>query len=141
MICSTVIPTFHREELVARAVNSVLEQLPDRDNFEIIVVNDAGIPLQEAEWQKSPLVTVVNTNHCERSVARNVGAALAEGEWLHFLDDDDYVLPGAYAALYDVAKTGSCVWIYGSYKRVSGKGVNSEVELRATSLRGWWLER
>ena len=42
---------------------------------------------------------VVNTHHSERSVARNTGAALSHGDYLHFLDDDDILLPGAYAAL------------------------------------------
>jgi glycosyltransferase involved in cell wall biosynthesis len=127
MICSTVIPTYRREELLARAVTSVLEQLPDHANYEIIIVNDGGATLREAGWQDSPLVTVVNTNRCERSAARNVGAALAKAKWLHFLDDDDYVLPGAYASLADVARTGNYVWVYGNYQIVYPNGVISEI--------------
>lgn len=130
MICSTIVPTFNREQLLARAVNSVLEQLPDQDNYEIIVVNDAGTSLGDADWQKSRNVTLVHTNRCERSSARNVGAAIAKGEWLHFLDDDDYVLPGAYASLLNAARRGDYVWIYGHYEIETPDGRISQITPR-----------
>ena len=51
-----------------------------------------------------PRVTVLNTYRTERAVARNTGAALSRGDWLYFLDDDDYALPGAFAAMLEVAE-------------------------------------
>jgi len=122
ILCSTIIPTVNRPTL-ARAVNSVLQQQLDDDAWEVIVVNDSGSPLPEANWQKSPFVTVVNTNRCERSAARNVGAALAKGKFLHFLDDDDYILPGAYEALSQVAQSSACCWVYGGYRTVDDQEV------------------
>lgn len=100
-LVSAVIPTYRRENLLREAVLSVLAQESDDVSVEVVVVNDAGGRLARADWQADPRVQVVSTHRTERSVARNTGAALASGEYLHFLDDDDVALPGAYAALLE----------------------------------------
>ena len=117
MLCSTIIPTVNRPSL-ERAVKSVLEQDLNSGLHEIIVVNDSGQPLPEVKWLKSPQITVVNTNRCERSVACNVGAAISRGKYLKILHDDDYLLPGALRALIDVAEATGCYWVYGAINRV-----------------------
>jgi glycosyltransferase involved in cell wall biosynthesis len=113
MFCTTIIPTVGRKTL-ERAVRSVLSQNFSRDTYEVIVVNDSGHPLPNAEWQDSPLVRVVNTNRRERCIARNVGAALANGKYLHFLDDDDWLLPNAFENLWKLAQANpQGAWLYG----------------------------
>lgn len=121
VLCSTIIPTVGRSTLT-RAINSALEQDLEPEQYEIIVVNDSGKPLAEADWLKSPQVTVINTNGGERSAARNAGAALASGRYLHFLDDDDYLLPGGLKALLEVAETSDSCWIYGAQRCVRYDG-------------------
>jgi len=112
MLCSAIIPTVGRSTL-SRAVESVLQQnIPD-ENFEILVINDSGNPLPESDWQKSERVQIINTHRRERSVARNTGAASAKGKYLHFLDDDDWILPGAYQHLMDLSQSSSAKWLYG----------------------------
>jgi GT2 family glycosyltransferase len=118
---SVITPTFNREDLLARCVESVLAQQVENTVIEHIVVNDYGQPLQKtAAWRDDPRTRVVDTFRTERSVARNTGAALSRGDWLYFLDDDDYVLPGAFAALLEVttAPGGACM-VYGGYKIAS----------------------
>ena len=121
MFCSTVIPTIGRPEL-ARAVRSVLEQNLTIDDFEVIVVNDSGRPLPEADWQYSERVRVLNTNQRERSVARNAGSAIAKGKYLHFLDDDDWLLPDALEKFWTLAQTRDADWLYGSSQLVDRQG-------------------
>lgn len=121
MFCATVIPTINRPTL-ARAVHSVLDQEFDRDEFEVIVVNDSGEPLAPAPWQDDPRVQVVHTNRRERCVARNTGAALARARYLHFLDDDDLVLPGAFEHLWSCAQRTGAEWVYGGYQSVDDQG-------------------
>ncbi|MFQ5577256.1 MAG: glycosyltransferase family 2 protein, partial [Anaerolineae bacterium] len=121
MFCSTIIPTVNRPTL-SRAVNSVLNQRFTDDDVEVIVVNDSGQPLPEMDWQKSDRVQVINTNRRERSVARNTGAAVAKGRYLHFLDDDDYILPDAFESFWELAGTSRAAWLYGAYKLVDNTG-------------------
>jgi len=122
MFCTSIIPTVGRVTL-ERAVQSVLNQNFINDDYEIIVVNDSGSPLPYADWQLSPLVRVVDTDHRERCVARNVGAALAKGQYLHFLDDDDWLLPGALNIFWKFShEYRDCAWLYGGTILYNRKG-------------------
>jgi glycosyltransferase involved in cell wall biosynthesis len=121
MFCSTIIPTVGRPTL-SRSVNSVLDQTFTADDFEIIVVNDSGHPLHEAAWQKSERVKIINTQQRERSVARNAGAAIAQGKYLHFLDDDDWILPGAFEQIWHLSQTSTAAWLYGGYNLIDNDG-------------------
>ena len=122
MFCTTIIPTVNRPTL-AQAVNSILDQDFSREDFEVIVVNDSGSPLEETGWMKSERVRVINTDHLERCVARNTAAAMARGKYLHFLDDDDWMLPGAFEALWKLAEQDKkATWLYGGYNLVNDQG-------------------
>jgi glycosyltransferase involved in cell wall biosynthesis len=118
MFCSAIIPTVGRSTLT-RAVESVLTQSLPASAFEVIVVNDSGVPLPEADWQKSGRVQVITTNRRERSVARNTGAAAAKGRYLHFLDDDDWLFPNAYRHLFELSLASHEKWLYGMTQLVN----------------------
>jgi len=127
MLCSTIIPTVNRPSL-ERAVKSAVNQDLDPSLHEIIVVNDSGQPLPETDWLQSAQVKIVNTNRCERSVACNVGAAVASGKYLKILHDDDYLLPGALKALIKVADNSGCAWVYGALNRVDNEDLFMSVD-------------
>jgi glycosyltransferase involved in cell wall biosynthesis len=115
---SYIIPTIGRSSLEI-AINSVLTQELTQADFEIIVVNDSGKPLPAAEWQQSPRIRIINTNRSERSFARNSGAAIAKGKYLAFLDDDDWILPGALENFWQLAKhSPTAAWLYGGIQIV-----------------------
>ena len=121
MFCSTIIPTVGRHTL-SRAVNSVLSQSLDSDHFEVIVVNDSGQPLSTDGWQSSTRVQIINTNRRERSVARNTGAAIAHGKYLHFLDDDDWLFPDALQHFWELSQNNHAFWLYGSSQLITRDG-------------------
>jgi glycosyltransferase involved in cell wall biosynthesis len=112
MFSSTIIPTVGRPSL-SRAVASLLNQNFSAADFEVIVVNDSGQPLPPAAWQQHQRVRLITTQRRERSVARNSGAAMARGEYLHFLDDDDWLGPDALQSIWDMAKPAEAGWFYG----------------------------
>jgi glycosyltransferase involved in cell wall biosynthesis len=88
----------------------------------VIVVNDSGAALPFEDWHEHPHVTIVSTHRLNRSIARNTGAAIAGGRYLHFLDDDDWILPGAFDAFWNATRSTSASWIYGAFRLVDNVG-------------------
>jgi glycosyltransferase involved in cell wall biosynthesis/peptidoglycan/xylan/chitin deacetylase (PgdA/CDA1 family) len=86
---SIVIPTYQRREIVTRTV-AALNRQSFRD-FEVVVVDDGssdGTAMALRELGVDFPLTVIERPNEGASVARNVGAAAASGEYLVFLDDD-----------------------------------------------------
>jgi glycosyltransferase involved in cell wall biosynthesis len=101
---SVVIATFRREQLVLEAIASALAQ---RDiALEVIVVDDsgAGSARRCVEALGDPRVRYIardSPSGRRPGLVRNEGAAVARGEFLHFLDDDDKLADGALRLLAD----------------------------------------
>jgi glycosyltransferase involved in cell wall biosynthesis len=121
MFISTIIPTIGRTSL-SRAIYSVLEPGFQGEECEVIVVNDSGSDLPGDTWQKHPRVRMISTNRLNRSIARNTGAAIATGQYLHFLDDDDWMLPGAFDAFWKATRNSSAAWFHGGFRMVDNSG-------------------
>jgi glycosyltransferase involved in cell wall biosynthesis len=90
---SVAIPTFQRRDLVLDAIASVLAQ--DKAADEIIVVDDGSTDGSADAIQREfgPAVRLVRQDNRGVSAARNAAAALARGDLIAFLDDDDRWLP------------------------------------------------
>ena len=101
MKLSIVIPTHNRRLRVLAAIESVLQQTHFAQfgweygkQFELIVVDDGSTDATlEAIISRHPNINVVTQSNQGVSVARNSGIAVANGEWLAFLDSDDVWLP------------------------------------------------
>ena len=145
---TTVIPTVGRDSL-ARAVESVLDQEETAIASTVVVVNDAEADLASEPWQRSARVQVLRSDRPRSgpAAARNLGAARAKGRFLHFLDDDDWMLPGAFTAFAGALdRTPSARWLYGIVQRRSRAGaplgrfpVEPEGNVLAALLSGEWL--
>lgn len=92
---SVIITTHNRVTLLKRAVNSVLAQ--SYKNIELIIVNDASTD-ETNDYLKSltnefDVVNIFIDKSRGGNYARNVGIKASTGEYIAFLDDDDYYLP------------------------------------------------
>lgn len=92
MKISVIIPVYNRQNLIKRAVDSVLRQT--EKPWEIIVINDGSTDdtieiLEEYE----ELIHLITQNHSGVSAARNRGIKAALGDWIALLDSDDEWLP------------------------------------------------
>lgn len=93
-LVSVIIPTKDRPEMLAQAVQSVLNQtFPD---IEIIVINDGGIDVQNVLDPlnlKRNIIYLKHDQNLDRSAARNTGIYAASGKYIAYLDDDDIYYP------------------------------------------------
>lgn len=112
IFCTCIIPTVGRISL-SRAVESVLSQTLPHPEFEVVVVNDSSKPLPDQPWHTSDKVRIIDTHQRERSVARNTGATIARGQFLHFLDDDDWITDDAYRHFHELSQRREAAWLYG----------------------------
>jgi glycosyltransferase involved in cell wall biosynthesis len=89
---SVIIPTYKRPDLLKRALDSVYKQT--YSNYEILVVDDNSDSSTQKETQQvcnsHTNIKYLSTGNIGASLARNYGASNATGDYLAFLDDDDY---------------------------------------------------
>jgi len=104
---SVVIPTKNRHAMLAEAVASVLRQ--DLQDFEIVVVDDGAgaADFLARRFAKSPIVRCADNAGAGQVRARNLGVALARGEIVAFLDDDDLWGSAGYLAAVRAAIAGT----------------------------------
>lgn len=134
MLCSVVIPTLGRRTL-PRAIDSVLRQPIAADEIEIIIVNDSGKRLDLSCYENHPNIVIVNSNRSGLAHACNTGAAIAKGEYLQFLHDDDYLLENGLIALLAAACNSGCKWVIGSAIIVDDDG-NKLYDINSSDVVG-----
>ena len=102
---SVIIPVYNRQVLGERALRSVITQ--DVSGMEIVVVDDCSQPpfRLPGNLQDHPSIRLVRLDQNEgESGSRNAGVAAARGDWIAFLDSDDYWLPGTLAPRLSAAE-------------------------------------
>jgi glycosyltransferase involved in cell wall biosynthesis len=100
-LVTTVIPVFNRARAVGEAVDSVLAQ--SWRPIEIIIVDDGSTDdtpakLYSLQAAHPDLITIHHQANAGPGPAREAGLAVARGEFVQFLDSDDLLLPGKFAA-------------------------------------------
>lgn len=91
---SIVIPTYNRIDKLRRAVHSVLQQT--YLNYEILVIDDGSTDATSKEFSSCNIETlrfIRIENSGGPAKPRNIGIENAKGNWVVFLDSDDYWLP------------------------------------------------
>jgi glycosyltransferase involved in cell wall biosynthesis len=91
---SVVIPTLRRPKLLLRALNSVFAQTYSQMDVIVVVDGPDEETIDTLRSISDPrLQVIVNERSLTAAGARNAGVAIAKGEWIAFLDDDDEWLP------------------------------------------------
>lgn len=95
---SVIIPCYNTEKWIEKCLNSI----PKRDDVEIIVVNDGSIDktkeklITYREFNYKDLIIVDFKENRGVSFARNMGIDESSGEYLLFMDSDDYIYPQVF---------------------------------------------
>lgn len=106
MQLSVIVPVYNVEKFLPRCLDSLLRQGMEVGEWEVICVNDGSSDgsaniLAEYEAKYPDIFKVVTQENQGLGGARNVGTAMAQGEWIAYLDSDDYVVDGGYSYLLD----------------------------------------
>lgn len=98
MHLSVVIPVYNVASYLPACLDSLIAQTRQAD--EVIAVNDGStdtcLEILSQYTQKMPSLKIINQPNQGLSVARNVGVNNVTGDYIHFLDSDDFLSPDAY---------------------------------------------
>ena len=102
---SVIVPVYNTEKYLRRCIDSVLAQT--YQDFELLLIDDGSKDSSGAicdEYaEKDTRVRVFHKENGGVSSARNLGLDNAKGEWVTFIDSDDYFLPKGLTVLYSTA--------------------------------------
>ncbi len=106
---SIIIPCYNSEGYLQKAVDSALNQ--SLQELQIILVDDGStdktpVLLQQYKMQDNRVEVIIHPENRGLGPARNSGIEIAEGEYLFFLDSDDYIHPNGLEVLYEYANSG-----------------------------------
>lgn len=115
---SIIIPVYNVEKYLDRCINSLINQ--GVNSYEIILVDDDSTDSSGEicdRWaEKNNHIRVVHKQNEGAGYARNTGIEVAKGEYLAYVDSDDYVEEGAFKKILKVMEsTGADVCYFGNY--------------------------
>ena len=124
---SIVMPIYNVEKYLEKAIKSVLNQT--HKNIELILVNDGSpdnsIKICRHYEKIDKRVSVINQENAGVGCARNAGLAKAIGEYIYFIDPDDYAESNLIKENLKLAKEASAdIVVFGFYEETTDKNGN-----------------
>lgn len=124
-LISVIVPVYNIEGYLDKCIDSIVHQT--YKNLEILLVNDGSTDTSGKKcdvWaEKDKRIKVIHALHAGVSSARNTGIDSATGEYISFVDGDDWIAPQMYETLYHNASKYmadiSCCGI--AQKKIDGK--------------------
>lgn len=99
---SIIVPVYNTEDYLSRCIESIQKQT--MQDIEIILVDDGSTDSSGAicDWyaEKDKRIRVIHQDNYGQVVARNAGISVAGGEYIGFVDSDDWIEENMMAALY-----------------------------------------
>ena len=117
-LISVVIPAYNRADRIGRALDSVREQT--YENWEVIVVDDASTDdtaeVVQRHAEVDPRIRLIRHETNRRAqAARNTAIRASKGEWIAFLDSDDWLLPESLALRLEAALRENVSVVHSEY--------------------------
>lgn len=126
---SIVIPVYNSEKYIARCIESILKQT--FKEYELIIVNDGStdnsLGIIEAICKDYKNITIVNKKNGGVSKARNAGIEKAKGEYICFIDSDDYIDENF---LQNLVQTNNCDWVLSGIYDVNRNEIQHKILLK-----------
>lgn len=134
---SIIVPIYNAEKFLNKCINSVLQQT--YDNFELILVNDGSTDDSQNICEKycnisNTKIRYIYQNNAGVSAARNKGINLAKGEFITFVDADDYLDERYLEELLDAQIKYDSDWTLCEFTNID---VNTGVQNRTRSYNDY----
>ena len=117
---SIIIPVYNSENVLGNCVSSILNQ--SFEDFELILVNDGStdnsLKVCNGLASEDERIVVINKNNEGRACARRDGFFKAIGNYVAFIDHDDFISKNAFMSLCSLAKKYDLDMAVGNYERV-----------------------
>jgi len=127
---SVIIPSYNHGRYIKRAIESVLAQ--SFKDFEIVVIDDGSTDTTREIVYAYPDIRYVFQPNMGLSAARNTGVHYSGGEYLVFLDADDWLCEDALKTnVMILERSKSLAFVSGAHLKVSGKKI---IEIGKTSV-------
>lgn len=128
---SIIVPVYNAEKTLERCVDSILNQ--SYEDFELFLVDDGSTDgsgaLCDACAARDRRVQVFHQENAGVSAARNLALDHAGGEYLQFLDSDDWITPDATVSLVRSAREHQCDLVIADFYRVCGERVSHKGDI------------
>lgn len=131
---SIIIPCYNVQHLIDRCLESVTQQTIGLEHLEIILINDASTDNtldKLMEWERrypDNIVVVTYNENLRQGGARNVGLSYASGDYIGFVDSDDWLEQDMYETLARKMLTGEYDVVRCQFIRDAGNGGESGFE-------------
>lgn len=102
---SVIIPIYNTEEFLIECFDSIVNQTMDLKEIQVIMINDGSTDNSKAiciEYQKKYGWDLILKENGGISIARNMGLDIAKGDYIYFLDSDDYIEKTAFENMYKI---------------------------------------
>lgn len=108
-LISVIVPVYNVEKYLSKCVDSCINQT--YRNLEIILIDDGSTDgsgdICDEYSRLDERVVVVHQKNQGLSVARNTGIDISKGEWIGFVDSDDWIEPDFFEILYSLVNTSN----------------------------------
>lgn len=132
---SVIVPCYGVEKYLDRCMKSLIEQT--LQDIEVILIDDGSpdnIPIMCDKWaEKDARVKVIHKKNAGLGYARSSGLEIAAGEYVSFVDSDDYVSTKMYESLFQEAQKSDADLVFSNFKTEQRNGIwvdSKEVEKR-----------
>ena len=136
---SIIVPIYNSEEYLKECLNSLVNQT--FKDIEIICVNDGStdnsLEIVKYFAEKDSRIKVINQENKGQSAARNAGLKIASGEWITFIDSDDYIDLNTYERALTVSNVDVICFgieVYGDNLYATRQADNEYYKIKYKSL-------
>ena len=131
-LVSIIVPVYNRGETVARCLDSILDQTWRQ--IEVILINDGSTDdtwsVLQRYGEQDERIVLINKPNSGVSDSRNFGMESAHGEYIQFVDSDDWIPENATEEYVRAIEDSGSDLVIADYYRIRGKQIHQSGDIR-----------